>query len=94
MSAEVVLNIPGRLTGNRRADEVNLDECERGDLITETLQGPALIATAAFVGVIAGGWLTAHNQKRERQQRRINEQWPAFTALCWHYELSCSHTAS
>jgi len=27
---------------------------------------------------MAGGWLTAHNQKRERQQRRINEQLAGF----------------
>ena len=66
------------------------------DLIPETLQIPALTAIAAFIGVMAGGWLTAHNQKRERQQRRINEQLAGFygpmlalrTQLLSHSELS------
>jgi hypothetical protein len=35
-------------------------------------------AGAALLGVFAGGFFTARNQKRERQQRRINDQLSEF----------------
>jgi hypothetical protein len=37
-----------------------------------------ITATAAFIGVMVGGWLTALNQKRERRHRRISEQLAGF----------------
>src|SRR5258708_29806720 len=40
--------------------------------------GSAIAATSALLGVAVGGYFTAHNQKRERQQRRINEQLAEF----------------
>lgn len=42
------------------------------------LLGPAIAAASALFGVAVGGYFTAHNQKRERQQRRINDQLAEF----------------
>lgn len=39
---------------------------------------PVIAAASALLGVAVGGYFTAHNQKRERQQRRISEQLAEF----------------
>jgi len=40
---------------------------------------PAIVgAVSALVGVAVGGFVAAHNQKRERQQKRISEQLAEF----------------
>jgi len=35
-------------------------------------------AAAALIGVLIGGWITSHNQKKERRNRRIREQLEGF----------------
>jgi hypothetical protein len=39
---------------------------------------PVIAASSGLVGVAVGGYFAAHNQKRERQQRRISEQHAEF----------------
>ncbi len=39
---------------------------------------PTIAAASGLLGVAVGGYFTAHNQKRERQQRRISEQLAEF----------------
>jgi hypothetical protein len=40
--------------------------------------GSVIPAASALLGVAVGGYFAAHNQKRERQQRRISEQLTDF----------------
>jgi hypothetical protein len=40
--------------------------------------GPVIAAAAGLLGVAVGGYFTAYNQKRERQQRRVTEQLAEF----------------
>ena len=42
------------------------------------ISGPVIAAASGLIGVVVGGCVTAHNQKRERQQRRIGEQLGEF----------------
>ena len=40
--------------------------------------GAMIAAASGLLGVAVGGYFTAHNQKRERQQRRISDQLTEF----------------
>jgi hypothetical protein len=54
-----------------------LNFCDRTTLITALV--PAAIAAASgLLGVIVGGWITARNQRRERQHNRVREQLQDF----------------
>jgi len=46
--------------------------------VSEAVAGALIAAAAGLVGVAVGGYWAAHNQRRERQQRRISEQLAEF----------------